>query len=406
MRTPAIALVSIFAFIGTALKPGIGWTQTASEISVSDTRSVNSPPTAYGQVVKFDFKNSATVNSPTTSGYVGLMTFAPWASGDITGEKLHQLGFAQDGLFWRTGVANASNWDPWTRLITGTTDNHIQMLPGKELRFPSAGGGFNRISSSGIPTDIFGSWIFKSRFDHIVLDAGENTSNLRKILLRTGGADRMVVDEYGNAGVGTNYPHGRLHVMDAPYWSSSNYGASLIIDGPHNNAIGIFDSNSANPLALANTAGTLTIAKMPALGDVSSSPQPLMVVQPNGNVGIGTTAPGSFKLAVNGKIWTQEVNVQMNNPGPDYVFEKDYNLLPLKEVEHYIAQNKHLPEVPSAKDMESDGLNLKEMNLILLKKVEELTLHLIDATKKIEALQQDKIATDTKLKELESKIKP
>jgi hypothetical protein len=114
---------------------------------------------------------------------------------------------------------------------------------------------------------------------------------------------------------------------------------------------------------------------------------PYMAVLPNGNFGIGTSNPGSFKLAVNGKIWTQEVNVQMTNPGPDYVFEKDYDLLSLYELERYVNQNKHLPEVPSAKEMEKDGLNLKEMNLILLKKMEEMTLHLINQEKKISSLQ-------------------
>jgi hypothetical protein len=107
----------------------------------------------------------------------------------------------------------------------------------------------------------------------------------------------------------------------------------------------------------------------------------------NGALGIGTTDPGSFKLAVNGKIWSQEVNVAMTNPGPDYVFEKDYDLLSLSELETYINQNKHLPEVPSAKEMEAEGLNLKEMNLLLLKKVEELTLHLIEMKKENEIQQ-------------------
>ena len=122
-----------------------------------------------------------------------------------------------------------------------------------------------------------------------------------------------------------------------------------------------------------------------------------MRIDKDGNVGIGTPTPGSFKLAVNGKIWSQEVNIAMTNPGPDYVFEKDYNLLSLAELEAYIKANKHLPEVPSAKEMEADGLNLKEMNLILLKKVEELTLHLIEANKRIEE-------TDQKMKVLEKKV--
>jgi hypothetical protein len=75
-------------------------------------------------------------------------------------------------------------------------------------------------------------------------------------------------------------------------------------------------------------------------------------------------------------------------PWPDYVFEKDYNLLPLSELETYINQNKHLPEVPSAKEMEAEGLNLKEMNLMLLKKVEELTLHILNQEKRIKELEK------------------
>jgi hypothetical protein len=107
----------------------------------------------------------------------------------------------------------------------------------------------------------------------------------------------------------------------------------------------------------------------------------------NGNVGIGTAAPDA-KLTVKGDIHTREVRVDVTGGvGPDYVFEKNYDLLSLAEVETYINENKHLPEVPTAKEMEKDGLNLKEMNLILLKKVEELTLHLIDKEKKLNQLE-------------------
>jgi hypothetical protein len=122
--------------------------------------------------------------------------------------------------------------------------------------------------------------------------------------------------------------------------------------------------------------------------DDTWTPLVRMTINQAGNVGIGTTDPGSFKLAVNGKIWTQEVNVAMTNPGPDYVFEKEYDLLSLSELETYINQNKHLPEVPSAKEMEAEGLNLKEMNLLLLKKVEELTLHLIEMKKQLDGHEE------------------
>jgi hypothetical protein len=110
-------------------------------------------------------------------------------------------------------------------------------------------------------------------------------------------------------------------------------------------------------------------------------------------VGIGTDVPKATlhvngNTIVQGNIQTTEVQVCLN-PGscPDYVFEKDYRLQSLKEVEKYINQNKHLPEIPSAKEMESNGMNMKELNLSLLKKVEELTLHLIEQQKKIEVLE-------------------
>jgi hypothetical protein len=116
---------------------------------------------------------------------------------------------------------------------------------------------------------------------------------------------------------------------------------------------------------------------------------PHLAVQASGNVGIGTTTPDA-KLTVKGDVHTREVRVDLNGAvGPDYVFEKNYNLLPLSQLETYINQNKHLPEVPSAKEMEENGLNLKEMNLILLKKVEELTLHLIEQQKQIDSQNQN-----------------
>jgi Phage T4 tail fibre len=110
----------------------------------------------------------------------------------------------------------------------------------------------------------------------------------------------------------------------------------------------------------------------------------------SGNVGIGTTAPDS-KLAVKGSIHTQEVKVDLLGAvAPDYVFEKGYPLTSLEELEAYIEQHKHLPEIPSAKEMEEDGIKLKEMNLLLLRKVEEMTIYLIEL-KRVNDYQQKQI---------------
>lgn len=101
-----------------------------------------------------------------------------------------------------------------------------------------------------------------------------------------------------------------------------------------------------------------------------------LTVMPGGNIGIGTNNPQA-KLAVEGNILAKEIKVKTDINVPDYVFEPDYNLKSLEEIESYVKANKHLPEIPSAKQIKADGLNLAEMNLLLLKKVEEMTLQLI-----------------------------
>jgi len=116
-----------------------------------------------------------------------------------------------------------------------------------------------------------------------------------------------------------------------------------------------------------------------------------------GNVGIGTTAPGPYKLAVEGKIGAREIKVTLANPWADYVFDSAYQLKPLAQVEQYIKDNKHLPEVPSAEEVKKDGINLGDNQALLLKKIEELTLYMIEMQKenaqlkkRVEQLEKDK----------------
>lgn len=105
----------------------------------------------------------------------------------------------------------------------------------------------------------------------------------------------------------------------------------------------------------------------------------LLRITASGNVGIGIANPVE-KLAVNGTIHSKEVKVDMNN-WADYVFKKEYSLLPLSEVKTYIDKNQHLPDMPSESEVVKSGLNVGEMNKLLAKKVEELTLYLIEKDK-------------------------
>ena len=112
-----------------------------------------------------------------------------------------------------------------------------------------------------------------------------------------------------------------------------------------------------------------------------------MFIDKSGNVGIGTETPDA-RLAVNGLIHAKEVLVDLVG-WPDYVFEKNYKLKTLEEVQNFIEINGHLPSVPSAVEVEECGVNLGEMNKILLEKVEELTLYMIQMDKELKSLREE-----------------
>lgn len=114
----------------------------------------------------------------------------------------------------------------------------------------------------------------------------------------------------------------------------------------------------------------------------------------DGKIGIGTENP-DMKLTVKGSIHAREVKLDLTIPVPDYVFGDDYSLMPLNMLDEYISENGHLPEVPSAEEFSRNGLNMAEMDMMLLKKVEELTLYLIANNERLNMLDDTRQNPET-----------
>ena len=258
-------------------------------------------------------------------------------------------------------------------------------------------------------------------------NTGDHNSNFLFRTRNSSGTfiDALKINPGGNIGIGTISPGSKLHVegrtrigkngtLHLDWTNESNWGGNA---GKWAGHIGFnayrnndddkdhyYGSNTYTSKGVieGSNHGFRWLFRSPNNND--SNGQHLlseyMRLTNSGDLGIGTTTPDA-KLTVKGDIHAQEVKVDLDGAvAPDYVFYEDYNLRPLKEVQEYIHENGHLPNIPSAKEMEERGLLLKEMNLKLLEKIEELTLYVIELEKKNKKYEERfaKIESELKIK--------
>ncbi len=220
----------------------------------------------------------------------------------------------------------------------------------------------------------------------------------------------------GNLGVGLQDPKAMLHVSTAGTSSSptTQFSGDMIIQGKPGNRTATTGASLEFNIP-ANTDGTnpwgqariITVAgntnNQDATGKLILGTRRMfdkgtgsgttwnygddLVIDGSGRIGIGTTSPDQ-KFTVNGTVHAKQVLVDNSVPTPDYVFEKGYKLRSLEEVNRYVSKYKHLPDVASAQEMDGKAVNLNQLNMQLLQKVEELTLYIMKQNKQLQKQAQ------------------
>jgi hypothetical protein len=310
------------------------------------------------------------------SGRVGIGTTTPAHLLHINGGDLFVQ--SSSGLI-RFGYQGANEWQMATTgagadLRWYTTPDGGTTITPRHYFQQNGNVGIGGFSGPGLPL---------ARLD--VIGAGTTSSTNTFILRNSVGDTTLRMRDDGRMGIGYN---------------GSSYGRTLNMGGT---GINFYTANEvAFGGAIFPTDTSLVIWS-------NSGANNYLVLQPSwGNTGIGTYTPNAkfhlngamliggnsariatgYQLSVDGKIIAEEVRVENSTAWPDYVFENDYKLMPLEELEQKIRAQKHLPNIPSAAAIaEQKGVDLGDMNRRLLEKVEELTLYVIELNKKNKDLE-------------------
>jgi hypothetical protein len=306
-----------------------------------------------------------------SSGKMGLGTATP------TGAALHLLTGSNPGML-----------PPAIKLDRNDVTNQAGLL--------TIG-----ISGNGFATGLGGgSAFFKLE------DPYGNSSNSDMGFSTNNVAAQMVIKHSGNVGIGTSNPLQKLHVQDGGILISGNtpgYGGPQLI---------FTDNHLTTPNGRWAIEYLSAAPSRPSMGglnfwkpfpDAGGAGNYSLFLKDDGKIGMGVTddstdskfcasaLPNGYRLYVNGGILTTKVKVAnyCSSSWADYVFAADYKLKPLSEVEAFIKENKHLPNVPSAIQIEKDGLDLADMQSKQMEKIEELTLYLIEMKKEIDLLKKE-----------------
>lgn len=367
--------------VGFGLNSGINWSATAKDAVAIRANSTAANNSLMGKLV-FAHPGTYNANSSFIAGvydksafYQGAgMVFHTISGSDIAGlDGIERMRISSDG---NVGIGTSN---PTEKLSVQAGTGHAVDM---SLR-----------NFEGNPLLTFA--IDGTAMSHVNSYYGVtfNSQHSPFYSFNLAGNEFFRIDGSGRVGIGTvGTPQATLHLVGGVQAQS---GPSVIYDKGtadkqfylsfygNGNSQGFIGqpANVANRLDLGTGSANITMTLL------------------DGNVGIGTLTPQS-KLAVNGTVCATKVRVSPTGCWADYVFDKGYKLRSLAEVEQYINQHHHLPEVPAAAEVEKNGLDVGDNQATLLKKIEELTLYVIEQNKKLESQQQQ---IDQLKKEVSSK---
>jgi len=387
-------------------KVGIGTASPAEKLDVSGNANISGNAYVGGNVgigtttptQKLDVNGNVTMQNTS-----GTNTLSINGSGDGTGAAELRLIDATDSKYWmiqrRDNAFSASNnlhfsfydGSSWTPTLDLTPNGNVGIgVSSPTAKLEVAGtikGDYVEIDAQD-GTNEGGELKFNGAGSYLPWYADVYTNRFRLI---TDGAERFTVNSTGNVGIGTSAPSEKLSVS-----------GNIMITDANNDIVKIGElGGGAGRFDFGFQGGASATQNMIFYGGDESNSWKMdnftvqsSVISLAGNVGIGTSNPGTYALAVNGSIRAKEVIVETG--WSDFVFDGSYKLRSLDEVEKYIKANKHLPDVPSEAEVKANGVSIGDMQSKLLQKIEELTLYVIELKKENQDLQKRVKSLETK----------
>jgi len=394
------------SFIGTG---------TGSNLQVSHDGSAYVALFNSGGGIQFrDINGTSNIVTMASGGNVGIGTITPAAPLNVVSSALVNSEFSNGTVKLDVALGTSG---PNTGSFLGTATNHpmffyannsapaLALTPAGNVGIGTANpaeklevaGGAVLVSGVVNPYLMLKSSAAGAPYGFLQYDQSEG--NYMRIF---DGTEYSMIWKAGKVGIGTTTPAAKLQVSDLYSVSSDQELLSLQAGYATNSARKALtwrDGTSITGQIDTRYDGTSVDMVFGHLYNAGYQTGDVLTIKGTGNVGIGTSSP-THKLAVKGTIRAQEIIVDTG--WADYVFEDSYRLAPLSEVEQHIKEKKHLPGIPSAKEVEEHGVSMGDMQAKLLAKVEELTLHLIAQEKNVSALRAQNAALLERVRSLEA----